>query len=311
METFFVLQVSDKKYFFCIFTPMAEKKEGKLGRMLTFLRNKYRLVILNDNTFGEKFSLRLSPWGLIISVSAITIVMTTLVISLVAFTPLREYIPGYGTVAERRQILKLGQKADSIEAVIEARDLYMNNILSVLNEKFETKTEKPKKDTTGKYAKVNTNPTSSDLDFRKEYESSKGTTVAGINNPRLKGLSEMIFFTPVKGIVIEAYNISEEHYGIDVVTKPDEFVKSTLDGTVIFTGYSSSDGYVIHVQHANNVLSIYKHNSEVLKKTGDRIKSGEPIAIVGNTGEKSRGPHLHFELWYNGMPINPQECIGF
>lgn len=290
---------------------MVEKKQGKLARALTLLKNKYRLVILNDNTFGEKFSLRLSPWGLIISVSAITIVMTTLVISLVAFTPLREYIPGYGTVAERKQIMKLGQKADSIEQVIAARDMYMGNVLSVLNEKHETQTEKPRKDTSGKYSKVNTSPSSADLEFRKEFETNKNVSVASISNPRLKGLSELVFFTPVKGMLIEAYNIGNEHYGVDIVTKPDEFVKSTLDGTVIFTGFSSSDGYVIHVQHSNNVMSIYKHNSEVLKKTGDRIKSGEPIAIVGNTGEKSKGPHLHFELWYNGMPVNPQECVGF
>ncbi|MBA3705743.1 MAG: M23 family metallopeptidase, partial [Bacteroidetes bacterium] len=100
-------------------------------------------------------------------------------------------------------------------------------------------------------------------------------------------------------------------FGVDVVTKQDEMVKSTLEGTVVFTGFSAKDGYVIQIQHSNNLTSIYKHNAEILKKTGDRIKSGEAISVVGNTGELSKGPHLHFELWYNGIPINPQDCISF
>ncbi|MGZ3919774.1 MAG: M23 family metallopeptidase [Bacteroidia bacterium] len=290
---------------------MAIEKAKRWRRLRTFLLNKYRLVILNDNTFGEKFSLRLSPWSLIVGISAITIVMTTLVISLVAFTPLREYIPGYGTIAERKQILRLSIKADSIEQTLEARDTYMRNVLNVMNEKLEKRSEKPKKDTTGKYSNVNTSPSKPDIELRNDFENNKNTSVAAINNSRLKGLSELVFFTPVKGVIISSYNLSEEHFGIDIVTKNDEIVKSTLDGTVVFTGYSSEDGYVIQVQHSNNLTSIYKHNSELLKKTGERIKSGEAIAVVGNTGDKSKGPHLHFELWYNGIPINPQECVVF
>jgi len=290
---------------------MATEKAKRWGRLRTFLRNKYRLVILNDNTFGEKFSLRLSPWKLIVGLSAITIVMTTLVISLVAFTPSREYIPGYGTIAERKQILRLSIKADSIEQTLEARDTYMRNVLNVMNDKLETRAEKPKKDTTGKYSNVNTNPSKPDIEFRNDIENNKSTSVAMLNNARLKGLSELVFFTPVKGLVTSSYNLSEEHFGIDIVTKTDEMVKSTLDGTVVFTGYSANDGYVIQVQHSNNLTSIYKHNSELLKKTGERIKSGEAISVVGNTGDKSKGPHLHFELWYNGIPINPQDCVVF
>ncbi|MCE3258960.1 MAG: family metallopeptidase [Bacteroidetes bacterium] len=290
---------------------MVETKKKRWARFLAFLRNKYRLVILNDATFGEKFSLKLSPWGLIIGVASITIVMTTIVISLVAFTPLREYIPGYGTVAERKQILDLTQKADSIEEKLQARDSYISNILNVLSEKHEGRTEKPKRDTTGKYANVNVNPSSADVEFRNDYENNKNASIASISNPKLKGLSELVFYTPVRGVVLSAFNLPEDHFGIDVVTKADEIVKSTLDGTVVFTGFSAEDGYVIHVQHSNNLTSIYKHNAELLKRTGERLKSGEAIAVVGNTGEKSKGPHLHFELWYNGIPINPQDCVAF
>jgi len=288
---------------------MAEKKNTRLQRFGAFLRSKYRLVILNDSTFGEKISLRLSPLGLITGIFAITIVMTTLVISLVAFTPLREYIPGYGTVAERKQILDLSQKADSMEQTLESRAAYMQSILNVLNEKFETKTEKPKKDTTGKYKDVNTKASNSDIEFRNDYELNKNNSIA--TKAKYKGLSDLVFFTPVKGLISSSFNLSENHYGLDIVTKADETIKSTLDGTIIFTGFSAEDGNIIQIQHSNNLTSIYKHNSTLLKKTGERIKAGEAISVVGNTGERSKGPHLHFELWFDGQPINPQDFVAF
>lgn len=290
---------------------MAEVKTSKRKRISAFLRSKFRLILLNDTTFGEKFSIRLTPITLIIGFSAITIIMTTLVISLVAFTPLREYIPGYGDVTERKQILKLNLKADSLEHILETRDVYMNSVLDVLNEKVETKSEKPKKDTTGKFSKVNTNPSETDLEFRTDYEKSKGSSIASVAKLKPSGLSELIFFTPVKGLVTTSFDLTEQHYGVDIVTKADESIKSTLDGTIIFTGFSAEDGNIIHVQHNNNLISIYKHCSDLLKQTGERVQSGEVISVVGDSGEKSNGPHLHFELWYNGAPLNPQELVAF
>jgi murein DD-endopeptidase MepM/ murein hydrolase activator NlpD len=252
----------------------------------------------------------MSPLSLIVGIMAITILMASLVISLVAFTPLREYIPGYGSVEERKQLLDLELKADSIENVLKDREQYMNSILKVLNDSLEKKTGRPVKDTTGKYKKLNIEPTKADREFRDQYEDNRNQVTA-FSNPRLKGLSELVFFTPVKGIVIEPYNAAEEHFGIDVVTAQDEVIKTVLDGTIVFTGFSAQDGYVIQVQHSNNLTSIYKHCADILKKVGERIKSGDPLGVVGNTGERSKGPHLHFELWYNGIPINPQDCVGF
>ncbi len=290
---------------------MESARESRLKRAGVFLRKKYRLVILNDTTFAERFSLRLSPWGLIIGVAAITIVMTTLVISLVAFTPLREYIPGYGDVYERKLILGLTTRADSLEQKLASRDLYLNSVLDAINERVETKSDKPGKDTTGKYRKVNIDARSSDLNFRKDFEKSKG--IAGSNVPRIRGggLSELVFFTPVNGFITTSFDFTEEHYGVDIVTKQDETVKSTLEGTIVFAGFSAADGNVIQIQHSNNLISVYKHCSAFLKTTGDRVRSGEAIAVVGNSGENSNGPHLHFELWFNGTPINPQEFVAF
>ncbi|MCC6372677.1 MAG: M23 family metallopeptidase [Bacteroidia bacterium] len=290
---------------------MEAPKISRFKRFRASLRNKYRLVILNDSTYSEKFSLRLSPWGLIIGAAAITIVMTTLVISFVAFTPLKEYIPGYGNIAERKQILELSLKTDSLERTLDERDLYLKSVLNVFNGNVETKGPKPTKDTTGKYTLRDAKPSKTDIEFRNEYEELKDKGTTATAKIKYSGLGDLVFFTPVKGIITNSFNLSDEHFGVDVVTKPDETIKCTLDGTIIFTGFSSKDGNIVQVQHNNNLVSIYKHCSAFLKQTGNRVKSGEVIAVVGNTGEKSNGPHLHFELWFNGTPINPQEFVAF
>ncbi len=286
-------------------------KNTRWRRFKRFLRKKYRLVILNDSTFGEKLSIKLSPYGILIGILAITIVMTTLVISLVAFTPLREYIPGYGDITEKAQILKLTSRADSIEAILENRDNYLKSVLNVISERPETATRKPVKDTTGKYKSINIKASNKDIEFRAEFEQSSGSPNTNAIKLKYGGLSELVFFTPVKGLVTNSYNLIEEHYGVDIVTKPEEPIKSCLDGTIIFSGFSAKDGNVIQIQHNNNLVSTYKHCSSFLKKIGDHVQLGEVVAIVGNTGERSNGPHLHFELWFNGTSINPQDFVAF
>jgi biotin carboxyl carrier protein len=290
---------------------MAENKNNRWKIVTNQLRNKYRLVILNDDTFAEKFAFRLSPLGLIIAISAVTIAMTSLVISLVAFTSLREYIPGYGDVTERKDILELTVKTDSLEDILKARDWYMKNLVNVFEGKTEGKTDKPTKDTSGKYQKVNVKPSENDVQFRKDVENEPASIKFAGSNIKKNALANYLFFSPVKGLVTQSFNVAEEHFGVDVVAKKDALIKSTLDGTVIYSGFTPSEGYVLHIQHENNLISIYKHNSSVLKKMGDKVKSGEAVAIIGNSGETSKGPHLHFELWHNGLPINPEEFIVF
>lgn len=290
---------------------MAENKNNRWKIFTDQLKNKYRLVILNDDTFAEKFAFRLSPLGLIIAISAVTIAMTTLVISLVAFTSLREYIPGYGNVTERKEILELSVKADSLEQTLSSRDWYMKNLINVFSGNVEGKTDKPAKDTSGKYQKVNVKPSENDIQFRKDVENEPSSIKFAGSNIKKNALANYLFFSPVKGLITESFKVSEEHFGVDVVAKKDALIKSTLDGTVIYSGFTPSEGYILQIQHENNLISIYKHNSSILKKMGDKVKSGEAIAIIGNSGELSKGPHLHFELWHNGLPINPEEFIVF
>lgn len=291
---------------------MTEKKNSRWKIFTDQLRDKYRLVILNDDTFAESFSLKLSPLGLIILLGSVTLVMTTLVISLVAFTPLREYIPGYGNVDDRKDILVLSAKADSLESTLTARDWYINNLLNVFSGKVEGKTPKPQKDSTGKYKNIDIKPSEQDLKLRNDIETNQlESTSNKVSANKNSTLNNFFFFSPLKGVITTSYNIKENHLGVDVVAKEGEFIKSTLDGTVIFAGFTADDGYVIQIQHNNNLTSIYKHNSSITKKVGEYVKAGEPIAVIGNTGENSNGPHLHFELWHNGFAVNPQDYIVF
>ncbi len=279
-------------------------------KWLDRLRNRYRLVVMNDDTFEERFSLRLTPLGFLILIGSVSIVMVILVISLVAFTPLREYIPGYADVQMRRDIDKMMLRSDSIEREAAAREAYLKNIATILSGNDKPENPANPKDTTKNYSNLNFRPSKEDSMLREEIESQDQYTLTQGGNKR-GGINSFFFFAPVKGPVTSAFNATEEHFGVDVAAAENEAIKATLDGTVISSGWTSEFGYVIEVQHGGNIISVYKHNSALLKKTGQYVKAGEPIAVIGNSGEQSTGPHLHFELWYNGTPVDPQEYMGF
>ena len=285
-----------------------EKKKIPLSERL---RRKYRLVILNDESFEEKISLRLTPGGILIMVSAITIVMSFLVTSLVAFTPLREYIPGYGDISDRKALIALSLKADSVDELIKAKNEYIENLQNVLSGNVTSDTIKPEKSSEKNTQHITIKPSRTDSVLRQEIEQEDKFSLTISKNIGSSGISGYFFFSPVKGMVTHSFNIAEGHFGVDVVAKENEFIKAALDGTVVYAGWTANGGYVVQLQHSNNLMSIYKHNSDITKNIGDHVKAGEPIAIIGNTGETSSGTHLHFELWYNGTPINPQDYILF
>jgi murein DD-endopeptidase MepM/ murein hydrolase activator NlpD len=269
------------------------------------------LVILNDASFEEKFSLRLTPGGILILVSAITIFMSFLLTSLIAFTPLREYIPGYGDISDRKALIALSLKADSVEQLIQAKNEYIENLQNVLSGNITADTSRPEKNAEKNNQHITIKPSKTDSVLRQEIEQEDKFSLTLSNKNGASGISGYFFFSPVKGMVTHSFNMAEGHFGVDVVAKENEFIKAALDGTVVYAGWTANDGYVIQLQHSNNLMSIYKHNSDITKNVGDHVKAGEPIAIIGNTGESSSATHLHFELWYNGIPINPQDYVLF
>jgi murein DD-endopeptidase MepM/ murein hydrolase activator NlpD len=289
---------------------MAEQRDKKAG-FFQRLRHRYRLVIMNDDTFEENLSLRLTPLGFLILLGAITIVMTMLVTSLIAFTPLREYIPGYADVGMRRQLITMALKSDSIEQALIERNAFTENINNLLRGNVKSDSSQNRPDKSKEYEKLNIGSSASENKLKQQIESQDQYSLAYGTESNKSGISNFFFFSPIKGIISSSFNSGEQHYGIDVLGPENESIKSTLDGTVILSTWTAETGYTISVQHSNNLVSVYKHNSVLLKKAGDFVKAGDPIAIIGNSGEQTTGPHLHFELWYNGNPIDPQDYMVF
>ena len=291
---------------------MAPERE-KRKRIVRKLRNKFRLVILNAETFEEKASLRLSPMNVIVFFGTIMLSLITITLYVIAFTPLREYIPGYADVNMRRSMIKLALTTDSLTAKIKSNDFYLSNFRTIIED--QPPINKPQVDTavTKLYDSVKVLRRSEDDSLLRMLVESKDQyeLLSSTEKPFASGIGSYVFFAPVKGTITTPFNALKKHYGVDIVAAPDEVIKSALDGTVVFSNWTSETGYVIGVQHSNNLFSIYKHNSALLKKVGDYVKAGEVLAIIGNTGELTSGPHLHFELCYNGSPVNPLYYISF
>ncbi len=280
-------------------------------KFLQRLRHRYRLVVMNDDTFEENLSLRLTPLGLFILLGAVTIIMVIIVTSIIAFTPLKEYIPGYADVGMRRKLITMAIKSDSLEQALVAQNIFTENLNRVLKGNFKTDSAQNKPDRSKQYDKLPLNSTPKEALLKQSIESQDQYSLAYGTESNKNGISNFFFFTPLKGLISEQFRSKEQHFGVDVVGPENEAIKATLDGTVILATWSSETGYTITVQHSNNLISVYKHNSVLLKKVSDYVKAGEPIAIIGNSGEQTTGPHLHFELWYNGNAIDPQEYMIF
>ncbi|MBW6498514.1 MAG: M23 family metallopeptidase [Bacteroidales bacterium] len=277
------------------------------------LHDKYRLVLMNDDTFEEKLSFRLTRFNVFIFFGAVTIFLVVATTYLIAFTPLREYIPGYGDFNTRKVLRELTLRADSLETSLRQKDLYIMNIRNIV-EGREILDHIPDSLADLTSYEIESLPRSrEDSILRAEMESLGGYAIslAGADINPNSNINQFFFFPPMKGIITNHFDPLRGHFGIDLVSDPNEAIKSTLDGTVIFSGWTLETGYTISIQHSINLVSAYKHNSVLLKQAGDVVKAGEVIAIIGDSGILSTGPHLHFELWFNGNPVNPVDYIIF
>jgi murein DD-endopeptidase MepM/ murein hydrolase activator NlpD len=285
------------------------------------LKSKYYFIIRKEENFEEKLSVRLSPISLFLVTGGLTVLLVVLVIYLVAFTPLREYIPGYADVNVRKNLILFSQKTDSLSEALKERDAYMENLRRILSGSAGKSDSAASKkmlhaDTLSKqnHTAAIAPPSHSDSLLRSEVESQDPYNLSTNKIAASKSgdnINDYFFFCPLKGIITNGFTPAKGHYGIDIVAKENEAIKATLDGTVILSTWTLATGNVIIVQHSNNLLSVYEHNSVLLKKTGEYVKAGDVIAIIGNSGELTTGPHLHFELWYKGEAVNPQQYIAF
>jgi len=287
---------------------MAEnRKEKKFAKKLL---HKYRLIILNEDTFEERFAIKLTRLNVfvLISISAILLVAATTI--LIAFTPLREYIPGYSSSSLKRKAIQLNYKTDSLQQTIAINEQYLESIKRVL--KGDVNTVNFNKDSIIKAAEldvnlINLNPSKEDSLLREKIDKEDKYNLFESATSKVN----FVLFPPVNGTISEGYNVQDKHYAIDIVVAKDTPVKATADGTVILAEWNTQTGYVLIIEHSNGLISIYKHNASLTKEQGDLVKTGEVIAVSGNSGELTTGPHLHFELWSNGYPIDPTTFIDF
>ena len=298
-----------------------QTESKKKKKWLIKLKNKYRLVIMNDDTFEEKLSFRLSRLNVFVTIGSIAILLVFITTYIIAFTPLREYIPGYTNLKLNRESYNNLLKIDSLESEVRSRDLYFKHLKQILDGKavIDSIPASSNKDTTKNYKNIVITKSKEDSILRKQIENQDKYDLTSqdlivenneVNNTN-PSISNFFFFTPINGLVINGFNPANNHYGIYIAGKKNDVIKSVLNGTVIFSNWTLETGYIIGIQHQQNLISVYKHNSALLKKAGEYVKAGEAIAFIGNTGELSNGPHLHFELWFNGNPVNPKDYIAF
>ncbi|QTN38211.1 M23 family metallopeptidase [Cryomorphaceae bacterium] len=288
----------------------SKDKNEEIRPWIERLKNKYRLVILNDDTFEEKLSFRLSRLNVFVATGLSVITLIALTIILIAFTPLREYIPGYSSTSLRRQAMDNAVLTDSLRRVIANQERYVDIINGVISGNLpEYDTAEVVEASGNDSIEMPPSPEDSALRERVAQEERYNIFEDGVRESG--DLTNLTFFSPIKGVVSGRFDPSTDHFAIDIVAAENEPILAVLEGTVLLATWSSDEGYVMAIQHVGGLISVYKHNSVLLKGQGEVVQAGEAVAIIGNSGHLSTGPHLHFELWNNGIAVDPESYIVF
>lgn len=281
---------------------------GNFKNFLKRLSKNYRLNIIDNKNYTEVYSASISKLKILLIAFAIFIIASIFVLCLVFYTPLKKTVPGYPTDELREIMLYNSIMLDSLNVEIEIRDQYLQNIKRILSDEevVDTITYDG-----SELVDVEMEEMINDSIFDELIRPDKYKFSYNSSDEDITEITKLNLFTPVKGVVTNKFDASPGHFGTDIVGEVNSHISSILDGTVIFAEWSISTGYVVQIQHNYNLISIYKHNSDIIVKPGDKVKTGDLIAIMGNEGELSTGPHLHFELWQNGIPLNPEHYISF
>ena len=292
---------------------MTLKKRKKKQGFKSFwsrVRFKYKLTFINEDTLEEVWTFRLSQ----LSAFAVLLVFAFALVSVTAFiiikTPIRNYLPGYLDVEVRKEIVQNALRADSLERMLEIQHVYLENVARIIGGEVPLDSIRRIDSLARVDADFEIPRGEAEQAFVAQYEEEEKYSLTALN-PNPVFTEQAFFYKPVDGVVSSHYQTDIRHFGVDIAASPSESVLATLDGTVVYAGYDPQHGNVIQLQHRNGLISIYKHNEALLKEPGDHVVAGEAIALVGNTGTLSTGPHLHFELWYKGVPVNPEEYIAF
>ena len=272
-------------------------------------KNKFfRFAIINDNSLEEIFNIKFSRARLLWLTSAVLLAVSVVFVLLLGYTPLRNLIPGKSKTHVQNELITMIQKADSLEKSLGNYSLYTKNLKKVLSDSVSLDSVKDLFEEGFIVKEVDFKPSVEDSILRAEVEAEESISLnSNLKEKKLSGF----FIKPVDGLITEEFNKKIGHFGVDVVSKKGAFISSVDDGMVLFSSWTHEFGYVLIIKHQNSFISFYKHNSEVFKSKGDYVRSGETIAIIGNSGKYSTGPHLHFELWKGSSPVNPMNYILF
>ena len=287
-----------------------ENKKTLSNRLTT----KYLLIIRNEENFAEKTTYTFTYAKIILGLFLVFVTLFGTSFYL-ATTLLEQWFdPRYAELKANKEVMELSASLDSLIQEVSKKDAYIQNFKMIMSgeddvyHQIENEGNLKSSEVNQIVESETINPI--DSQFRVQFEE-VGLDLSLKSKTITDGMEDFYLFKPVDGIITGEYSPAEKHLAIDIVAKQDEPIKAVADGTVIFASWTQDSGYVIAVQHSGNLISIYKHNSDLLKNVGNFVSAGEVVSIIGNTGELTSGPHLHFELWYNGNPINPEEFIRF
>ena len=282
------------------------------------LKHRYRLVILQDTDLAEKASFSIKGLNVVAFLSVVLLITFFIFWGLFSYTPLVNLLPVSDHLKKEQQLSQLARKADSLNEVIQQQQTYFENVKTILKGDVP-ESDKSRMTNSRDTLKARSNPLQASAKVNAD-SLLKGPPTAGedlrllpeaTEVPKAFALEAINFFPPLKGVVTNGFDPGKGHYAVDVVAPADTRIKAAKAGTVIYTGWSAKTGHTLVLQHHHNTLSVYKHNSELLKDIGSFVETGEAIGVVGTSGELSTGPHLHFELWKGGSPLNPTRYIEF
>lgn len=278
-----------------------------------WLTNKYLLIIRNEENFAEKTTFSFNYARLFLLLAGVGLLVLSLAIYFVTVALEQWLDPRHAQMEANRQVLELSMTIDSLEQEVSNKNIYIENIRKIIaGEDIDQNVEvSPESDLQPAELSGKIQPL--DSQFRAEFEGSELADITALPiavNSNIYELRDIYLFSPLDGIITDGFNPKEDHYGIDMVAQENEPVRSVADGVVIMSSWTLDGGYILAIQHPGNLISVYKHNSELFKNVGNFVAAGEVVATIGNTGELTSGPHLHLELWHNGNPVNPQEYIA-
>lgn len=275
----------------------------------TRIKNRYRLIIRRNDNLEIRYSLVLTPLNVLLIFSVVFVLFFMLTASLFFYTPLKEYVPGYRALSDPEEQIVLLSKIDSLEQSLRTMRLKSEAVERIL--KGEPEENALETDTNGQAGASSLNNP-----YRKEEEALKAEmeSIDPMEDPSIIAFKSsargfLHFHQPLRGLLTDSFNAANQHFAIDIISRKNTAVKATLDGTVVFSGWTPETGHMIIMQHTDDWLSVYKHNALNFKKEGNFVHAGEAIAMVGNSGELTTGPHLHFELWHKGVPMNPRNYL--